>query len=75
VVKQIKKTEMERACSTVGKKKGACRVLLGKPEGRRPLERPRSRWENYIKTDLREMGCGAWTGLARLRRRTVGKLL
>ena len=34
------------------------RVLVGKPEGRRPLGRPRRRWENNIKMDLQEMGCG-----------------
>ena len=34
------------------------RVLLGKPEGRRPLERPRRRWVGNIRTDLQEVGCG-----------------
>ena len=34
------------------------RVLVGKPEGKRPLERPRLRWENDIKMDLQEVGCG-----------------
>jgi len=34
------------------------RVLVGKPEGRRPLGRPRRRWEDNIKMDLQEMGCG-----------------
>ena len=36
--------------------------LVGKPEGKRPLERPRRRWEDNIKIDLREMGCdpGDW---------------
>jgi hypothetical protein len=38
------------------------RALVGKPEGRRPLERPRCRWEDNIKMDLREFGWGAWTG-------------
>ena len=37
--------------------KNAYRVLVGKPEGRRPLERPRLRWEDNIKMDLREVGC------------------
>jgi hypothetical protein len=40
-------------------KKGAYRVLVGKPEGRRPLGRPRHRWEDNIKMDLREVG---WMG-------------
>jgi hypothetical protein len=34
------------------------RVLVGKPEGRRPLGRPRPRWEGNIRIDLREVGCG-----------------
>jgi hypothetical protein len=34
------------------------RVLVGKPEGKRPLERPRLRWEDNIKMDLQEVGCG-----------------
>jgi hypothetical protein len=42
----------------MGERRGAYRVLVGKPEGRRPLRRPRRRWEDNIKTDLREVGCG-----------------
>ena len=34
------------------------RVLVGKPDGRRPLEKPRGRWENNIKMDLKEVGWG-----------------
>ena len=44
-----------RACSIYGGE-GVYRVLVGKPEGKRPLERPRSRWENNIKMDLQEVG-------------------
>ena len=42
------------------------RVLVGKPEGRRPLGRPRRRWVDNIRMDLQEMGCGYvdWIGLA-----------
>ena len=40
-----------------------CRVLVGKPEGRRPLGRPRSRWVDNIRMDLQEVGCGIWNGL------------
>jgi len=39
------------------------RVLVGKPEGRRPLGRPRHRWGDNIKIDFQEVGCGVWTGL------------
>jgi hypothetical protein len=46
----------------MGERRGAYRVLMGKPEGRRPLGRPRRRWESTIKTYLQE-GMGVWTGL------------
>jgi hypothetical protein len=43
-----------------------CRVLVGKPEGKRPLGRPRRTWEDNIKMDLYELGCGGvnWIELA-----------
>jgi hypothetical protein len=40
----------------MGEGRGANRVLVGRPEGRRPLERPRRRWEDNIKMDLQDMG-------------------
>jgi hypothetical protein len=40
----------------MGERRGAYRALVGKPEGRRPLERPRCRWEDNVKMDLREVG-------------------
>jgi hypothetical protein len=46
----------------MGEKRNACRILLGKPEGKRPLGRPRSRWVENVKMDLRETG---WYGLDR----------
>ena len=50
---------------------GAYRVLVGKPGGKIPLGRPRRRWEDNIKMDLREVGCGAmdWIELAQCRGR------
>ena len=42
----------------IGERRGAYRALVGKPERRRLLERPRPRWENNIKMDLRAVGCG-----------------
>jgi hypothetical protein len=41
----------------MGVGKNVFRVLVGKPEGKRPLEKPRCRWEDGIKMDLREIGC------------------
>jgi len=54
---------MSRACSTYGERRGVCRVMVEKPAGKRPLGRPRHRWEDNIKMDLQEFGWGAWTGL------------
>jgi hypothetical protein len=51
---------MGRACSTNGEKFNAYRILVGKPEGRRPRGRPRNRWRNNMKMDLREIG---WDGM------------
>jgi hypothetical protein len=50
---------MGRACSTNGENRNACRILVGMPEGKRPLGRPRRRWLDNIKADLREIG---WDG-------------
>jgi hypothetical protein len=50
----------------MGERRGACGVLMGKPEGKRPLGRPRRRWED-IKMDIQEVGWRAWTGLNWLR--------
>jgi hypothetical protein len=46
---------MGRACSTNGEKRNTYRILVGKPEGKRPLGRPRRRWMDSIKMDLREI--------------------
>jgi len=50
----------------MGKRKGAYRVLVWKPEGKRPLGKPRRRWEDNIKMDLQEVGSGGmdWIDLA-----------
>jgi hypothetical protein len=50
----------------VGERRGVYRVLVGKPEGKRPLGRPRHKWEDNIKMDLQEAGCGVqnWIELA-----------
>ena len=44
----------------MGERRGVYRVLVGKPEGKRPLGRPRCRWQDNIKMDLQEVGCGGY---------------
>jgi hypothetical protein len=58
-------------CSTNGEKRNVYRVLVGKPEGKRPLGRPRRRWIDNIKMDLLENGLNVvdWIGLAQDRYR------
>jgi hypothetical protein len=61
----IEKNEMGGACSTMGEKRGAYRIVVGRPEARRPLGRPRCRWEHNIETDLQAVDWGIdWIELA-----------
>ena len=55
----------------MGEERWAYRFLVGKPEGKRPLGRPRRRWVDNIRMDLQEVGCGYvdWIGLAQERDR------
>jgi hypothetical protein len=55
--------------------KNACRILAEKPERKRPLGRPRCRWEDTIKIDIEEIQFGVWTGFVWLRIGTGGGLL
>jgi hypothetical protein len=57
---QVKEDEMGRACSTNGAKRNAYRILVGKPEGKKPPGRPRRRWVDNVKIDLRET---EWDGM------------
>jgi hypothetical protein len=52
----------------MGEKRNVYRLLVGKPEGKRPLERPRRRWIDNIEMDLLEIGWGGvdWIGLAQV---------
>jgi hypothetical protein len=55
----------------MGERRCAYRALMGKPEGRRPLERPRCRWDDNIKMDLREVGWGHRLDLQQPRWRAI----
>jgi len=66
----MEKNEMGGACGAYGEGRGMHRVLVGKPEGKRPMGRPRCRWEDNITIDLREVGGGGdWMELAQDRER------
>jgi len=49
---------MDGHVARMGERRGVYRILLGEPEGKRPLGRPRPRWEDNIKIGLQEVGCG-----------------
>ena len=61
IVRMIKSRRMRWAGNVASTGRGVYRVLVGKPEGKRPLGRPRRRWENN-KMDLQEVGCGIRIG-------------
>ena len=73
IVQVIKSRRMRWAghVACMGEERGVYRVLVGKPEGKRPLGRPRRRWVDNIRMDLQEVGCGYvdWIGLAQDRNR------
>jgi len=73
IVRVIKSRKMRWAghVAHMGDERGVYRVLVEKPEGRRPLGIPRRRWVNNIRMDLQEVGCGYmdWIGLAQDRDR------
>jgi hypothetical protein len=59
----------------IGEERKVYKVLVGKPEGRRPLGRPRRRWEDGVRMDLRGIGLGVWIGFDWLRTGTGVGLL
>jgi hypothetical protein len=75
IVRVIKSRRMRWAghVARMGEERGVCRILVGKPEGKRPLGRHRRRWGDNIKMDLQEVG--VWNGLCWLRIETGGEHL
>ena len=73
IVRVIKSRRMRWAghVARTGEERGVYRGLVGKPEGKRPLGRPRRRWVDNIRLDLQKVGCGYmdWIGLAQDRDR------
>jgi hypothetical protein len=73
IVRVIKSRRMRWTghVARTGEERGVYSILVGKPEGKRPLGKPRRRWVDNIRMDLQEVGCGYmnWTGLARDRDR------
>ena len=64
---------MDGACSTYGERRHVYRIMVGKPEGKRPLGRNGGRWEGNIEVDFREMGCEGvnWTDPAQDKDRSM----
>jgi hypothetical protein len=73
IIRVIKSRKLRWAghIACMGEKTGAYRILVGRPEGRRPLGRPRLKWEDNIKMDVQGVGCGGmdWIELAQDRDR------
>jgi hypothetical protein len=77
IIRQIKSRSMRWAghVARMGDERKVYKVLVGKSEGKRPLERPRRGWEDWIRMYLRKIGCGGvWSGYTWLRIGTVGGL-
>ena len=74
IVRVIKSRTMRWAghVARMGERRGVYRVLVGKPEGKSPLGRPKGKWEDNIRMDLQEVGCGVCIGSSWLRIGTGG---
>jgi hypothetical protein len=77
IIRQVKSRRMRWAghMARMGEERKLYKVLMGKLKGKRPLGRPRRRWEDGIRMDLREIGLGVWIGFDWLRMGTGGGLL
>jgi hypothetical protein len=77
IIRQIKSSRMRLAghVASMGEERNVYRVLVGKPQGKTPLERPKRRWEDGIKMDLREIRWRGWSGFTWLRLGIAGGML
>jgi hypothetical protein len=75
VIRVIKEDWMVGHVPRIGEMRNAYKILIGKPEGKRPFGKPRRRWEDNIMVDLKERGCKMWTGFIWPRIGTSGGLL
>jgi hypothetical protein len=77
IIRVIKSTRMRWAghVASMGEMRNVHNILVGKPKEKRPLGKPRRRWEDNIGMDLREVGGKVWTGFIWLRIGTSGGLL
>jgi hypothetical protein len=77
IIRQVKSRRMRWAghVARIGEERKVYKVLVGEPEGKRPLGRPRRIWEDGVRMDLREIGLGVWLGFDWLRTGTGGGLL
>jgi hypothetical protein len=69
---KLKRIKWAGHVARMGERRGVFRVFVEKPEGKRPLGRPRRRWEDNIKKDFQEVECRGWTGSSVLRIGTGG---
>jgi hypothetical protein len=72
---RVKENEMGRPCGTHGEKRNVYRILVGNPKGKRPLGRPRRRWEDNIKINLGEIGWGVMEWIDLVQDRDQWKVL
>jgi hypothetical protein len=77
IIRQIKSRRMRWAghVACMGEGRNVYRILVGKPEGKSPLERPRHKWEDGVKMDLMGIGWGLWNGFTWLTIGIIGGLL
>ena len=77
IVRVIKSRRMRWAghVAHMGEERGAYRVLVGKPGGKRPLRRPRRRWVDSIRMDFQEVGCGYMDWIGRAQGRDMWRTL